>query len=83
MRATHPDCQLRQSRDGANLCAIVNGKLIIWNRTIYQLAVRDDDTRATFEMIAAPPHDSSLDSLGCHDRLDPRQNLTVGQWADN
>jgi hypothetical protein len=62
---------------------IVNGKLATWNRTIYQLAVRDDDARATFEMIAGPPHDSSLGSLGCHDRLDPRQNLTVGQWADN
>jgi hypothetical protein len=62
---------------------IVNAKLTIWNRMIYKLAVRDDDARATFEKIAAPPHDSSLGSLGCHDRLDPHQNLTLGQWADN
>jgi hypothetical protein len=62
---------------------IVNGKLTTWNRTIYQLAVRDDDARATFEMIAAPPHDSSLGSLDRCDRLNPCQNLTLGQWADN
>jgi len=62
---------------------IVNGKLTTWNRSIYQLAVRDDDARAAFEMIATPPQDSSLGSLSCCNRLDPRQNLTLGQWADN
>jgi hypothetical protein len=62
---------------------IVNGKLTTWNRTTYELAVRDDDARATFEMIATPPRDRSLGSLGCHDRLDPRQNLTLGEWADS
>src|ERR1700681_3975440 len=35
---------------------IINGKLTNWNRKIYQFAVHDDDdARASFEMIAAPP----------------------------
>jgi hypothetical protein len=62
---------------------IVDGKLTAWDRTIYRLAVRDDDVRATFEMIAEPPQNGSLGSLGGHERLDPRQNLTLGRWADN
>jgi hypothetical protein len=62
---------------------IINGKLTNWNRKIYQLAVHDDDARASFEMIAAPPKDSALGSLSCSERLDPRQNVTLGQWADN
>jgi hypothetical protein len=62
---------------------IVNGKLTAWDPAIYRLAVRDDNVRATFEMIAAPPHDGSLDAPGCDDRLDPHQNLTLGRWADD
>lgn len=62
---------------------IVNGKLTNWNRNIYQLAVHDDDARASFEMIAAPPKDGALGSLTCPERLDQRQNVTLGQWADN
>jgi hypothetical protein len=62
---------------------IVNGKLTNWNRNIYQLAVHDDDARASFEMIVAPPKDGALGSLTCPERLDPRQNVTLGQWADN
>jgi hypothetical protein len=62
---------------------IVNGKLAAWDPSIYRLAVRDDNVRATFEVIAAPPHDGSLDAPGCDGRLDPRQNLTLGRWADN
>jgi hypothetical protein len=61
---------------------IVNGKLAAWNREVYELAVRDDDVRATFEMIAAPPRGSSLGTLGRDDRLDPHQNLTMGRWAE-
>jgi hypothetical protein len=78
-----PTVNFAHHRTGQIYAQIVNGKLTTWDRRIYQLAVRNDDVRATFEKIAAPPPDSSLGSLGCHDRLDPRQNLTLGQWADN
>jgi hypothetical protein len=61
---------------------IVNGKLVSWNRSLYELAVHDDDVRRAFERIAAPPSCDSLGALGGYDRLDTGQNLTLGQWAD-
>jgi hypothetical protein len=62
---------------------MVNGRLTAWNPDVYRLAVCDDNVRATFEMIATPPQDDSLDTLGDDDRLEPHRNLTLGQWADN
>jgi hypothetical protein len=48
---------------------IVNGTLSAWDPATYQLAVRDENVRATFETIALPPKDGSLDALGGDDRL--------------
>jgi hypothetical protein len=62
---------------------IVNGKLSAWDPATYRLAVRDENVRATFETIVAPPPGGSLDALGGDDRLDPHRNLTLGQWANN
>jgi hypothetical protein len=62
---------------------IVGGKLVAWNPDVYRLAVRDDDVRAVFEMIARPPKTGSLGSLGADDRLDPRRHLTLGQWGQD
>ena len=59
----------------------VNGKLIQWNRRVFQLAVRDDDTRAAFESVAGPAQQESSTSPDDNDRLDPRQSLTLGQWG--
>jgi hypothetical protein len=78
-----PIVNFAHHRTGQIYAQIVNGKLTTWDRRIYELAVRNDDVRATFEKIAAPPPDSSLGSLGCHDRLDPSQHLTLGQWGDD
>jgi len=61
---------------------MVKGQLTSWSRRIFELAVRDHDARAAFETIVAPPQggsSSALDDYGC---LDPRQNATLGQWAD-
>jgi hypothetical protein len=77
-----PTINFAHHRTGQIYAQIVNGKLTTWDRRIYQLAVRDDNVRAAFEMITAPLQDSALGSPSCHDRLDPRENLTLGQWAD-
>jgi hypothetical protein len=61
---------------------IVGGKVTAWNPDVYRLAVRDDNVRATFEMIARPPKIGSLGALGDDDRLDPRRFLTLGQWGE-
>jgi hypothetical protein len=68
---------------GRTYARIVDGKLTAWDSATYRLAVRDENVRATFEAIAHPPQDGSLDALGGDDRLDPRRNLTLGEWADN
>jgi hypothetical protein len=61
---------------------IVNGKLAYWNREVCEAAVRDDDTRAAFESVARPPQeDSSPSSLSHGNRLNPHENLTLGQWG--
>ena len=78
-----PTVNFAHHETGQIYAQIVNGKLTSWNRSIYQLAVRNDDARTAFEMIAAPPKGNSLGSLSDHDRLDPRQSLTLGQWADS
>ena len=78
-----PIVNFAHHRTGQIYAQIANGKLTTWDRGIYELAVSNDDVRATFEKIAAPPPDSSLGSLGCHDRLDPSQHLTLGQWGDD
>jgi hypothetical protein len=62
---------------------IIGGKLVAWNPDVYRRAVRDDDVRAVFEMIAAPPKAGSLGTPGREDRLDPCRNLTLGQWAND
>jgi hypothetical protein len=78
-----PTVKFADYATGQIYAQIVNGKLTKWNRSVYQIAVHDNDVRASFEMIAAPPQGSSLGSPGCLDRLDPRHNVTLGQWADN
>jgi hypothetical protein len=60
---------------------MVNGRLTVWNRRVFEFAVRDDNARAAFEALAMPPQEESLGSHK-HDRcLDPRQNITLGQWG--
>jgi hypothetical protein len=78
-----PTVKFADYATGQIYAQIVNGKLTKWNRGVYQIAVHDNDVRASFEMIAAPPQGSSLGSPSCLDRLDPRHNVTLGQWADN
>jgi hypothetical protein len=77
-----PAINFAHQETGRIYARMVNGRLTSWNRAIYQLAVRGDETRAAFEKIAAPPRDNSLGPLGENDRLDPRRSLTLGQWAD-
>jgi hypothetical protein len=62
---------------------IVGGKLVAWDPDVYRRAVRDYDVRAVFEMITTPPKTGSLGAPGREDRLDPRRNLTLGQWAND
>jgi hypothetical protein len=62
---------------------IVDGKLAAWNPAVYRLAVRDDNVRATFETIAAPPKSGPLGAPPCDELVDACQSLTLGRWADN
>ena len=74
-----PTMIFAEQRSGRIWARIVNGRLTYWNRNLYQLAVRDDDTRAAFESVAGKQPDSAMSS-GDHDRLDPRLSRTLGQW---
>jgi hypothetical protein len=61
---------------------VVNCRLTSWSRRVFELAVRDDDARAAFEAIVMPPPEASLGRFKDDNCLDPRQNVTLGQWAD-
>jgi hypothetical protein len=61
---------------------VVNGRLTSWNRRVFELSVQDDNARAAFEAIAMQPLDEPLGTPKDDIRLDPRQNITLGQWAD-
>jgi hypothetical protein len=76
-----PTIIFAEQQTGQIYARIVNGKLTHWNRRVYQLAVRDDDTRAAFESVASPAQGESSISLDDSDRLHPRQSLTLGQWG--
>jgi hypothetical protein len=68
-------------RTGQVWARIAGGRLTYWNRSVYDLAVRDDDTRVAFESAAGPlPRDAST-SADDDDQLDPHQSLTLGQWG--
>jgi hypothetical protein len=76
-----PTIIFAEQQTGQIYAQIVNGKLIHWNRRVYQLAVRDDDTRAAFESVARLAQGESSLFLDDSDRLDPHQSLTLGQWG--
>jgi hypothetical protein len=75
-----PTIVFAEQRTGQVWARIVNGRLTHWNRSIYRLAVRDDDTRAAFESVAALAQPDSETSSPDNDRLDPRRSWTLGQW---
>jgi hypothetical protein len=76
-----PTIIFAEQKTGQIYARVVNGKLTHWNRRVYQLAVRDDDTRAAFEGVARPAQGESSISLDDNDRLDPHRSLTLGQWG--
>jgi hypothetical protein len=76
-----PTIIFAEQQTGQIYARIVNGKLTHWNRRVYQLAVRDDDTRVAFEAVAKPAQGQSSMSVDDSDRLDPHQSLTLGQWG--
>jgi hypothetical protein len=76
-----PTVIFAEQQTGQIYARIVNGQLTHWNRRVYQLAVRDDDTRAAFESVARPAQGESSTSVDGNDRLDPRQSVTLGQWG--
>jgi hypothetical protein len=76
-----PTVIFAEQQTGQIYARIVNGQLTHWNRRVYQLAVRDDDTRAAFESVARPAQADSSISVDGNDRLDPRQSVTLGQWG--
>jgi hypothetical protein len=76
-----PTIIFAEQQTGQIYARIVNGKLTHWNRRVYRLAVRDDDTRAAFEGVAGAAQGESSTSPDDNDRLDPQQSLTLGQWG--
>jgi hypothetical protein len=76
-----PAIDFAEQRTGQVWARIVNGKLTYWNRSVYELAVRDDDTRAAFESVAGPARPEASMSAYDDDQLDPHQGLTLGQWG--
>jgi hypothetical protein len=76
-----PAITFAEQRTGRVWARIATGRLTYWNRSVYELAVRDDDTRAAFESIAGPVQRKAATAIGDDERLDPRQSLTLGQWG--
>jgi hypothetical protein len=76
-----PTIIFAEQQAGQVYAQIVNGKLTYLNRHVYQLAVRDDDTRSAFESVVGAAREESSISFDDNDRLDPRQSLTLGQWG--
>jgi hypothetical protein len=76
-----PDVTFADQKTGQVWARIVNGRLTRWNRSIYDLAVRDDDTRAAFESVAGPVQREAAMPADDDDQLDPHQSMTLGQWG--
>jgi hypothetical protein len=76
-----PNITFAEQKTGQIYARIVNGKLTHWNRRIYELAVRDGDTRAAFESVAGLGQRESAISVDDSERLEPHQSLTLGQWG--
>jgi hypothetical protein len=73
-----------EQQTGRVWARIASGKLTCLNRRVYDLAVRDDDTRAAFESVAGSvPQDSSVSPGNNDGRLDPNQCMTLGQWGEH
>jgi hypothetical protein len=76
-----PTIVFAEQQTGQIYARIVDGRLTHWNRRVYELAVRDDDTRAAFESVARLGQEES--KLSPDDgRLDPHQSITLGQWGE-
>ena len=75
-----PTVVFAEQKTGQVWARIAGGRLTYFNRSVYDLAIRDDDTRAAFESVAGPVQReaSRLDDGG---ELDPHQSLTLGQWG--
>jgi hypothetical protein len=71
-----------EQQTGQVWARIDNGRLVRWNREVYDRAVRDGDTRAAFVSVIGAAQLESPPPAGDGDRLDPRQSLTLGQWGD-
>ncbi len=76
-----PTIVFAEQQTGQIYARIVNGRLVHWNRSVYDLAVRDDDTRAAFESVAGPAQREPSMSAADDDQLDPHQSMTLGQWG--
>jgi hypothetical protein len=76
-----PTIIFAEQQTGRIWARIAGGRLVRWNREIYQRAVRNDDTRAAFESLIGPAQRESAPPVDDGDRLDPRQSLTLGQWG--
>jgi hypothetical protein len=70
-----------EQKTGQIWARIAGGRLTYWNRGVYDLAVRDDDTRAAFESVARPSQREASLSADDGGELDPHQSLTLGQWG--
>lgn len=76
-----PSIDFVHYRTGQIYARVESGKLIWWNRDIFEQAVPSPDVRAAFEAIVIPLRGASLGSCGFPDRLDHREMVTLGQWG--
>jgi hypothetical protein len=76
-----PEVVFAQQKTGQVWARMAGGRLTWWNRSVYDLAVRDDDTRAAFESVAGPPPREASPWVDDDGALDPHQSLTLGQWG--
>jgi hypothetical protein len=76
-----PTVTFADQKTGQVWARIMGGRLTYWNRSVYDLAVRDDDTRAAFESTAGSPPREASPSADDGGELEPHQSLTLGQWG--
>jgi hypothetical protein len=71
------------SQDTGQLFArVVGGKLKFWDARLCDRAIPDGRSRAAIKTILRPPAASLSDLAGESSCLDPRQNITLGEWGE-
>ncbi len=67
---------------GGIYARIENGRLVSWDRDVFEQAEPDERARSAFELLVGPPRSGSLGKSNAPNRVDPGRMRTMGNWGD-